>query len=196
MKRVSTHLTRIPFLLLALASILWAQAEPQVPKPGPEYQRLHDFVGDWYTEGKTLPGPMGAEAGEGVPGEKFTSTDHNEMLGDFFVIFHSDERDATGPGKEIRIKKIGIMGYDPERKLYTFEQFSDQGERATLTATVSGDTWVFLWPATDAAKEGGKRLKGRLTVKKVSPTSSTFTNEVSIDGGPWTKIQEGKATKK
>ena len=184
MKRVPTHLTFIPFLLLTLASILWAQAEPQMPKPGPEHQRLHYFVGNWYTEVETKPGQMG-------PGGRTTITEHNEMLGDFFVIFHRDERDATGP-----VKEIGIMGYDPEQKVYTYEQFSDQGERVTATGTVSGDSWVLLWPATDAAKEGGKRLKGRFTLKEVSPTSYTSTEEISIDGGPWTKVGEGKATKK
>ena len=184
MKGVPSHLTLIPFLLLTVASILWAQAEPQMPKPGPEHQRLHYFVGNWYTEVETKPGPMG-------PGGRTTITEHNEMLGDFFVIFHRDERDATGP-----VKEIGIMGYDPEQKVYTYEQFSDQGERVTATGTVSGDTWVLLWPATDAAKEGGKRLKGRFTLKEVSPTSYTSTEEISIDGGPWTKIGEGKATKK
>lgn len=184
MKRTLTLLILIPTLLFTLASILAAQAEPQTPKPGPEHQRLHYFVGNWYTEAETKPGPMG-------PGGKFTITDHNEMLGDFFVIFHRDERDATGPGKE-----IGIMGYNTEQKVYTYQHFSDQGERGAATATVSGDTWVLLWPATDAAKEGGKRFKGRFTIKEVSPTSYTFINEISIDDGPWTKVQEGKATKK
>ncbi len=184
MKRALTLLILIPALLFTLASILAAQAEPQMPKPGPEHQRLHYFVGNWYTEVETKPGPMG-------PGGKTTITEHTEMLGDFFVIFHRDERDATGS-----VKEIGIMGYDPEQKVYTYEQFSDQGERVTATGTVSGDTWVLLAPATAAAKEGGKRLKVRFTLKEVSPTSSTSTEEVSIDGGPWTKIGEGKATKK
>ncbi len=184
MKRIPTHLTPIPFLLLALASILWAQAEPQMPKPGPEHQRLHYFVGDWQTEDEQKPGPMG-------PGGKFSGTDHNEMLGDFFVVFHHDERGPTGSGKE-----IGIMGYDPRRKVYTFEHFGDDGDVGRATGTVSGDTWVWLWPAIDACQRGGNKFKGRVTIKEVSPTSSTSINEISIDGGPWTKLREGKATKK
>ena len=184
MKRVPTHLTLIPFFLLALASILRAQAEPRMPKPGPEYQRLQYFVGNWQTEGEQRPGLMG-------PGGKFSGTDHNEMLGDFFVVFHRDERGPMGSGKE-----IGIMGYDPQRKVYTYEHFGDDGDVGRGTATISGDTWVVLWPAIDACQQAENKFKGRMTIKEVSPTSYTLTNEISIDGGPWIKFQEGKATKK
>ncbi len=184
MKRIPTRLTRIAFLLLTLASTLWAEAEPQMPKPGPEHQRLHYFVGDWQTEGEQKPGPMG-------PGGKVTGTDHNEMLGDFFVIFRRNEQGPRGSGNE-----IGILGYDPRRKVYTYEHFGDDGDVGRATATISGDTWVFLWPATDACQQGENKFKGRFTIKEVSPTSYTFINEISIDGGPWTKLQEAKATKK
>jgi hypothetical protein len=177
-------LTVFPYFLLTVSWMCWAQAEAQKPKPGPEYQRLHYFVGDWQTEGEQKPGPTG-------PSGKFSGTDHNEMLGDFFVIFHRDERDPTGSGKE-----IGIMGYDPQRKVYTYEHFGDDGDIGRGTATISGDTWVVLWPAIDACQQGENKFKGRMTIKEVSPTSYTLINEISIDGGPWTKFQEGKATKK
>jgi hypothetical protein len=185
MKRIPKHLTLIPFLLLTIATILLAQAEPQMPRPGPEHQRLHYFVGNWQTELEQKASPMG-------PGGKVTVTDHNEMLGDFFVVFHRDERGPTESGKE-----IGIMGYDSSQKVYTYEHFDDNGDVGRAITTISGDTWVFLWPATDDCKDGGKQqLKGRITLKEVSPTSYTFVNEISIDGGPWTKLQEAKATKK
>jgi len=45
-------------------------------------------------------------------------------------------------------------------------------------------------------RQGRNKFKGRMTIREVSPTSYTFSNEISIDGGPWTKIEEGKATKK
>src|SRR6184192_2827317 len=54
---------------------LWAQAPPQMPKPGPEHQRLHYFVGDWETITEAKPSPFG-------PGGKITAKDHNVMLGD------------------------------------------------------------------------------------------------------------------
>jgi hypothetical protein len=32
-------------------------------------------------------------------------------------------------------------------------------------------------------------------MREVSPTSYTYAYDVSIDGGPWTNVMEGKATK-
>jgi hypothetical protein len=185
MKRIPSHLIRIPFLFLTIASTLWPKAGSQVPKPGPEYRRLHYFVGDWKIDWETKPGPMG-------PGGKVIVTDHNEMLGDSFVVFHRKGRGAVGgPGKE-----IGMLGYDPDQKVYTYEVFGDDGSVGRATATISGDTWVLLAPATDACRQVGDKIKERYTLKEISPTSYTFIGEISIDDGPWNKIEEGKATKK
>ena len=184
MKHLQIRIGLTAFLLLIAAPILRAQGEPQMPKPSPEHQRLHYFVGDWQMEWETLPGPMG-------PGSKVTVTDHNEMLGDFFVVFHRKGRGPKGSGKE-----IGILGYDPSRKLYTYENFDNEGDIGRATATVSGDTWVLLAPQSDACQREGDKVKERFTLKEVSPTSYTFITEISIDGGPWTKIEQGMATKK
>ena len=172
-----------PYLLLTVSWMCWAQAEPQKPKPGPEYQRLHYFVGDWRIEWETLPGPMTG------PGDKVTVTDHSEMLGDVFVVSHREGRRPGG-------KEIGILGYDPEQKVYTYEGFGDDGDVARATATISGDTWVLLAPAINPCRQGEDKIKERFTLKEVSPTSYTFISEISSDGGPWTKIEQGKATKR
>jgi len=182
MKRAVTIL--IPALLFPLASMLAAQTEPQTPKAAPEHQRLHYFVGNWQIAWETKPGPLG-------PGRTATVTDHNEMLGDFFVVFHRKGRGPKGSGKE-----IGFLGYDPEQKVYTYEVFIDDGSVGRATATLSGDTWVLLAPALDTCQQGGDKEKERFTLKEVSPRSYTFIGEVSIDGGPWTRVEEGKATKK
>jgi hypothetical protein len=42
---------------------------------------------------------------------------------------------------------------------------------------------------------GGKKVKGRFILKEVPPGSYTYTFDSSTDGGPWTKVMEGKATK-
>jgi len=111
--------------------------------------------------------------------------------GRFFVVFHREGRGPRGSGKE-----IGILGYDPTRKVYTYENFSDDGDVGRATATISGDTWVVLAPATDNCQKVGDNFKERFTIKEVSPISYTFINEISVDGGPWTKIEQGKAAKK
>ncbi len=70
MKRTATFGS---LFLSVFTLALWAQAPPQMPKPGPEHQRLHYFVGDWETITEAKPSPFG-------PGGKITAKDHNVML--------------------------------------------------------------------------------------------------------------------
>src|SRR5207247_3579349 len=98
-----------PLFLSVVTLALWEQAPPQKPKPGPEHQRLHYFVGDWETVTEAKPSPFG-------PGGKITAKDHNVMLGDFFVVFHSD---STGPmGQK---KTVTVMGFGAKEKVYTYD---------------------------------------------------------------------------
>ena len=83
------------------------------------------------------------------------------------------------------------MGYDPEEKVYTYDGFTTLGERNKATGTVSGNAWVW----TFSGEHQGKSFKGRFNLAEDSPTSYSFSEEMSVDGGPWTKIEEGKATK-
>lgn len=83
------------------------------------------------------------------------------------------------------------MGYDPEAKVYTYNEFNSAGEAERSTGNVEGDTWTW----TNEAKMGGAVMKGRFTVKVLSPTSYTFKFETSPDGTAWTTMMEGKGTK-
>ncbi len=165
--------------LVFCACTLLAQA-PEMPKPQPEHHKLHYFVGEWKNEGTMKPSPMG-------PGGKFTGTDHNEMLGDFFVVLHSDGSTPMG-----QMNEIAVMGYDPKEKVYTYNGFDNMGEHERSEGTISGDTWTWLSPEQEM---GGKRIKGRFTIKEVSASEYTYKYDVSTDGGPWTNVMDGKATK-
>jgi hypothetical protein len=151
-----------------------------MPKPAPENQKLHYFIGEWKSEGDMKPNPMG-------PGGKFTATDHNQMLGDFFLVMHSQGTSPMGESKE-----VAIMGYDPKAKTYTYDGYNSMGEHQTSTGTLSGDTWTWLAPEQEM---GGKKMKGRFTLKQVSATEYTYKYDISSDGGAWTNVMEGKATK-
>jgi Protein of unknown function (DUF1579) len=166
-------------LLVVLGAQLLAQAPP-MPQPAPEHQRLHYFVGEWKTEGTMKPSPWG-------PGGKFTTTDHNTMLGDFFLVMHSDGTSPMGP-----VKEVAVMGYDPKEKTYTYEGFDNMGMHDVSKGTISGKTWTWLSPEQDM---GGKKVKGRFILTEVSPTSYTYSYDMSGDGGAWTNIMEGKSTK-
>jgi len=166
------------FLVLAGGRLL-AQAPP-MPKPAPEHQRLHYFVGEWKNEGEMKASPWG-------PGGKFTGTDHNSTLGDFFLVMHSDSKGPMG-----EMKDVAIMGYDAKEKAYTYDGFDSMGMRETSKGTVSGKTWTWFSPEEEM---GGKKVKGRFILTEVSPTSYTYSYDTSIEGGPWSNMMEGKATK-
>src|SRR5256885_10884783 len=121
------------------------------------------------------------------PGGTSTVINHNRMLGDFFLVLESEGTGPMGP-----VKEVAVIGYDSNRKTYTFDQFSTRGEHGTATATVSGDMWTWLIPEVDM---GGKKVTGRFTIKEVSPTEYTYKYDTSVDGGAWTNGLEGQATK-
>ena len=156
-----------------------AQA-PAMPKPGPEHQRLSAFVGTWTFDGELKPGPMGK-------GGKMTGTDRIQwMPGNFFL-----ERRFDGTGPMGPMSGIEILGYDPAKKLYTFNIFDSTGASAAGTATVKGDTWSF----TGTGSMGGKTMQDRCTLTFANPTTLKIACEMSGDGKSWGPTFAGTATK-
>jgi hypothetical protein len=154
----------------------------QAPKPGPEQQRLGYFVGKWTGEGELKPGPMG-------PGGKITSSDTCEWFeGHFAVVCRSDGKTPMGPSKS-----LGILGYSPEEKVYTYYAVdnSNMGMVTVPRGTVQGDTWTY----NDESSMGGKKMKTRVTLKELSPTAYTFKLEIQGPDGKWMPMMESKMTK-
>ena len=164
--------------LVLVSGCLMAQAPP-LPKPTTEHERLHYFVGEWKNEGSMKAGPWGA-------GGKFAGTDHNKMLGDFFLVIHS-----AGTGPMGTMNELAVLGFDPKEKVYTYRDYSSMGMEETSKGTVSGKTWTWF----SEEEMGGKKVKGRFILTEVSPTSYTYTYDTSADGGGWSNMMEGKATK-
>jgi Protein of unknown function (DUF1579) len=179
MKRSSITILLIAFTL-ALAGSLEAQMGP--PTPAPELKKLDFLAGHWTSEATVNPGP-------GMPGGKFTAEGQAEwMEGNFFLVEHSNyDFPGMGSGKE-----MAIYGYDSEKNVYTYTSFNSAGNAETATGTVDGDTWTWL----SDEHFGGMTMKGRFTMKVLSPTSYTMKFEMSPDGTSWNTIMEGKATKK
>lgn len=156
-------------------------AQMPIPKPAPELSKLDYFAGDWISDGDMKPGPMG-------PGGKISSTDEAHwMEGKFFLVIHSKFGGAMGSGTG-----ISIMGYDPEHKVYTYNEFNSMGQAERSTGTVDGDTWTF----TSDENFGGQIMKGRFTMKIQSPTAYTYKFDISPDGNQWTTVMDGSAKKK
>ena len=169
------------FVWLAAAS-LYAQME--MPSPAPELKKLDFLAGHWTAEGTmTPPGPPT------TPATKWTMTTKAEWLeGSHFLVEHSDG-DLGPMGK---ITELAVMGFDRDRKIYTYNAFSSLGEAESATGTLDGDTWTWL---SDEHRNGAA-FKGRYTMKVLSPTSYTMKFEMSQDGASWATVMEGKATKK
>ena len=166
-------------LLLLLATV---SASAQMPTPAPELKKLDFLAGDWTSTGDMKPGP-------GMPGGKFSYSSHAEwMQGNFFLIENSDmDLGPMGKGKE-----LAIMGYDSDKKVYTYTAFNSMGEAEVATGTLNGDTWTW----TSDEHMGGMTMKGRFTMKVLSPTSYNMKFELSQDGTNWMTGMEGTATKK
>jgi len=181
MKRMLNMLAVCGVVSVASVQLVAAQAPP-APKPGPEQARLGYFVGKWTAEGEMKPGPMG-------PGGKMTSSDDCQWFeGQFSVICHSEGTTPMGPSKS-----IGILGYSPEEKVYTY--YGVDNTNMTMASvprgTVRGDTWTY----NDEGTMGGKKFKTRVTIKELSPTAYTFKMEMQGPDGKWTPVMESKNTK-
>jgi hypothetical protein len=181
MRRTLSVLAACAAASFAGTQFVAAQA-PQAPKPGPEHARLGYFVGKWNAEGEMKPGPMG-------PGGKFTASDTCEWFeGRFSVVCRSEGKMPAGPSKS-----IGILGYNPEEKVYTY--YGVDNTNMTMASvpkgTVQGKTWTY----TDEGTMGGQRFKSRVTIKELSPTAYTFTMEMQGPDGKWATVMESKNTK-
>jgi hypothetical protein len=167
--------------VVLLAALVSAQTAP--PQPAPELKKLDFLTGNWSAEGDIKPNPS-------VPsGAKFsTSTQAEWMEGKYFLIEHSDI-DFSEMGK---MKELAVLGYDPEHKVYTYTAFNSMGQEESANGTLEGDTWTWL----SDEHMGGATMKGRFTMKVLSPSSYQMKFELSQDGTHWTAAMEGKATKK
>jgi hypothetical protein len=153
----------------------------ELPKPGPEHQRLGAFVGTWTFEGEMKAGPMG-------PGGKLTGTDRIDWTpGNFFV-----QRTYTGKSPMGEMQGIEILAYDGVKKVYTYTSFDNIGMMGSGTMTVKGNTWT----ATGTSSVGTMTMRDRCTLEFGAGNSTLAIKcETSTDGKTWATSFEGKATK-
>jgi hypothetical protein len=174
------HILTITIASLLFGAIAPAQMAP--PKPAPELKKLDYFLGSWTTDADMKPSPYG-------PGGKITGSDHVEwMQGNYFMIIHSQfSSPAMGNGVE-----YAVMGYDSNKKQYTYESFNSMGEHdvASCTPEADGKTWVWYAAPGDLSP-----MKWRFTETILSPSSYAIKFEMSQDGTTWSSVMEGKATK-
>jgi hypothetical protein len=172
---------KIVTILLATLTIPAIAFTQDMPKPGPEHKKLDMFAGSWTLDGDMKAGPMNP-----APGKMIENETCEWMDGNFFLICHETYQSSMGNGTG-----VSMMGYSADDKVYTYREFNSWGEFDDSKGAVDGDTWTW----TNNEKMGDKTMKGRFTMKIVSPTSYNFIFEMSEDGAKWTTIMDGKATK-
>ncbi|MGH7675072.1 MAG: DUF1579 family protein [Gemmatimonadales bacterium] len=167
-------------ITLAAATVLRAQAPQQPPKPGPELQKLAYFAGKWTSTGEMKPGPMG-------PGGKMATTTNCEWFpGGFFLVCHDEGASPGGP-----TQTLGILGYNGERKRYTYYVIDNGGHGDLVHGELAGDTWN--WEGESLM--GGQTVKHRCVNKQLAADSHTWRCEMAIGGGAWTVTSEGTSTR-
>ena len=175
MKRLAIMLSA----MLAVAATAAAQME--MPKPGPEHNKLDVFAGSWTLDGEMKPSSMG-------PGGHVTENEKCEwMEGGFFLVCHADFK-TSNMGNGVA---LSVMGYSNGNKTYTYREFNSWGEFEDAKGQLDGDTWTW----TSSEKMGDKAMTGRFSMKITSATSYSFSFEMSEDGAKWTTMMDGKATK-
>jgi hypothetical protein len=110
------------------------------------------------------------------------------MQGNFFLISHSKfSSQSMGSGVQ-----YAVMGYDSNKKQYTYESFNSAGEHEVATGTPDADGKVWTWYSSP---DMPGPMKWRYTQTVLSPASYTIKFEMSPDGNTWSSVMEGKATK-
>jgi hypothetical protein len=166
-------------ILLVVVAMLWPSATsarhsalPQSsPPPGaaagaparhPGYDKLQMFVGDWTIEGR-----------ENTYVEKCDWFD-----GRFHMVCHTESKRSDGSVG----RGISILGYLPEEDAYTYHGIGSRGRNETMRGTFEGS----VFKAHGESRDGGKRVKSRVTIAPAANGDFTFRSESATDDGPWT----------
>ena len=165
---------------LSLLSITGFVLAQEAPKPAPEHKRLNYFVGTWNFAGEAKAGPMG-------PAGQITYREVCEMMdGGFALVCRSEGKSPMGP-----TKGVSIMSYDTEKKTYTYTAAESGMPAFTALGQTSGPAWTW----TTESMMAGKPMKTRVTIKEGGPASYDFLMEMSMAGGAFAPMVQGKSTK-
>ena len=175
---------RAPLVVLAVAlsaALAGAQTPTaEAPPPGPEVEKLGYFVGAWSTEGETKESAQG-------PAEKVSGRDMCRwMPGKFFVTCRLEHK---SPARAVMA--LGVMGYDPEKKVYTSASYNNLGQTESATGTFEDGTWT--WSSDRIL--GGKPVKSRIVMSDTTPSRYKFRWETSENGKSWRTRMTGNVTK-
>jgi hypothetical protein len=153
---------------------------PQGPKPGPEVEKLGYFVGAWSSTGHVKPSPLGD--GGDTKGRESCGW----MPGKFFVGCMMMSESPMG-----RIQTEAIMGWDSDKKVYSWTSFDSTGRHETATGVFENGVWTW----SSDMKVGDKMMRGRYVISDTTPEGYAVRFETSADGKEWKSLMESQVTK-
>jgi len=168
-------------LALVWTPVAFAEEAIEAPQPTAEHKELEVWIGSWSGSGEMKPGPFG-------PGGPMKWTEDCSWFagGEFHVVCKSKGDGPMGP-----MKGLGIIGYNPEKKVYTHYGVDNNGWAGFSEGTRSGERWTFESSETME----GKTYHSRFTMMMSSQTAMAFTWEMSEDGKTWTTMMDGTSKK-
>jgi hypothetical protein len=167
-------------MALSLAAIA-ASDEPPTPQVTPEHEALGVWVGGWSGEGDMKAGLFG----EGGP-MTWTETCSWFEGSHFHVICRSEGTGPMGPSKG-----LGVIGYNPDKGVYTNYGIDSTGWSGYSEGTRDGDSWTF----TSTEQMAGKTYHSRFTMVMGKDDAMSFSWEMSEDGEQWMVMMDGTSTK-
>ena len=116
------------------------------------------------------------------------------MVGLFDVSNPSEARGNSITAREILDRgaaKVDVCSYNAKTKTYSDHSVGNLGAVDLAKVTIEPATWVHLSETTVE----GKPAKSRMALTSMTPAGGNWKNEMSVAGGPWATIGEGKYAK-
>jgi ketosteroid isomerase-like protein len=143
----------------------------------PEIRKLGDVVGTMTFDGTVKPDPNapGGPLAMATTCAWFTSGTH--------VVCRFSGTMAGAPFDELFANV-----YDVKSKSYAFYSVSSDRTNVVGRIAITPGTWVY----SSEPMVGGKPARSRWTMSNMSPAAGAWKWELSVAGGPWTVVGEGK----
>ncbi|PWB77722.1 MAG: hypothetical protein C3F15_02660 [Holophagae bacterium] len=170
------------FLFVCAFAPVAVAENPPAMQPTSEHESLAAHLGSWSGKAEVKAGAFG-------PGGTMTWSEECSWFGgsEFHVICNSEGNTPTGPEKS-----LGVLGYNPEKKVYTSFTVEDTGWSGYAEGTKTGDAWT-LWGEETT---GGKTYRTRYRMTQVTPERWEFDWAMSENGTDWLVVMEGASVKK
>lgn len=152
----------------------------EMPKPGPDHQKLYVFAGEWAGEERTMPSPMG-------PGGTASGTMRArvDIDGLFVISDYAQER-----GGVTTYRGHGVYGFDAATGEYTWYWVDSMG----MPSVPSRGRWVGDALTFESSHPSGK---GRYIYRWEGSDKHHFRIENSFDGGAtWLPFMEATYTRR